>query len=84
MWPFTDSAPEHHIDLRTVSLEPGHGEGHKLKIFFEKWLVAKLPIKKIHQCFPWAQVLFITVIYRAIVAIKALYFAVLWTGQLSS
>ncbi len=47
MWPFIDSAPEHHTDLRPVSLEPvWHGGRQRLKKFFEKWPVAKLPLKK--------------------------------------
>jgi hypothetical protein len=47
MWPFVDSALEHHTDLRPVSIEPvGHWGGHRLKSFFEKWPVAKLPLKK--------------------------------------
>ncbi len=46
--PFRDSSTGHHTDMRPVSLEPvGHGGGHRIKKIFEKWPVAKLPIKKV-------------------------------------
>ncbi len=49
VWPFIDSAPGHHTDMRPVSLEPARPEGAPLgKTFAEKWPVAKLP--KSYQC----------------------------------
>ncbi len=47
VWPFIDSAPGGHTDLRPVSVEPvWHGGGHRLKFSLEKWPVAELLIKK--------------------------------------
>jgi hypothetical protein len=41
VWPFIDSAPEHHTELRLASLEPvWHEEGHRLNFFSknDQWL----------------------------------------------
>ncbi len=82
VWSFIDSAPGHDIDLRPVSLEPvWHGGGHRLKIFSEKWPVAKLPIKIDKSPMLSYGKSFVLINNSAI---KVFYFPVLWTGQLSS
>ncbi len=45
VWPDIDSAPEHHTDMRLVSLELSGPDMSREKNFPEKWPLAKLSNK---------------------------------------